>query len=310
MSCDLKRIGLGAAWSASVLGISLLARPLPAQDGESAATPPVPVTWVYLDTGDNREARPQEEMAELQAAHVANLSRLAEEGKNLAAGPLDGNSKKTRGIVVMTVPVGPALKGEFAEDPFVEAGYLNVRSYTMRVLHGRVHAPVEPFEMIEQVITMVRRDPELDPEYGVELFEELAAELAADPEVPLALAVSFPDSQDRGCGVLMFDHKKAAAIHERLETRELLVSGELVAATHVQYVGRGIFQNPRGQTRTGSGDGTPSLAPAVPPSKDCASRAVEGFGSTSGSGPERGRRSGRAWAGPGAATDPPARPVR
>ena len=46
--------------------------------------------WVFLNTNPNRPELPKAEVDSLQAGHMANIGRLAKEGKLLIAGPFYG----------------------------------------------------------------------------------------------------------------------------------------------------------------------------------------------------------------------------
>jgi len=58
--------------------------------------------WVFLDTGSDPPSLTNEEINEMQRLHRENLTRLAKEGLNLLAGPLEG-AAPIRGIVVIDV---------------------------------------------------------------------------------------------------------------------------------------------------------------------------------------------------------------
>ena len=75
-----------------------------------------------LKAGPNRE-RPREEAQRLQAAHRANINRLAAEGKLVLAGPFadDGG---LRGIYVFDVPTVAEAEALTRTDPAIQAGQL------------------------------------------------------------------------------------------------------------------------------------------------------------------------------------------
>ena len=76
----------------------------------------------FLKLGPNRE-RSEEEAAELQAAHLANISALAEQGKLVLAGPFM-DSGEIRGIYIFDVDSVEEAKALTETDPAIQAGSL------------------------------------------------------------------------------------------------------------------------------------------------------------------------------------------
>jgi len=76
----------------------------------------------FLKAGPNRDRSP-EQAQELQAAHMANIGRLADEGKLLLAGPFldDG---ELRGIYIFNVKTIEEAKALTETDPAIIAGSL------------------------------------------------------------------------------------------------------------------------------------------------------------------------------------------
>ena len=79
---------------------------------------------VFLKAGPNRN-QSEEEAAELQKAHLAHLSKLAENKKTCITGPF-GDDGETRGIVIYNTPTKEEAEKLANEDPAVKAGRLVV----------------------------------------------------------------------------------------------------------------------------------------------------------------------------------------
>lgn len=76
----------------------------------------------FLKRGPNRD-RSQEEADKLQSAHMANINRLAEEGKLAVAGPFLGDSD-LRGIYIFNVKTIAEAEALTNTDPAIKAGSL------------------------------------------------------------------------------------------------------------------------------------------------------------------------------------------
>lgn len=76
----------------------------------------------FLKRGPNRPETP-EKAKELQAAHLQNIERLAEEGKLVLAGPFLDNGE-LRGIYIFNVPSVEEAKKLTETDPAIQAGSL------------------------------------------------------------------------------------------------------------------------------------------------------------------------------------------
>ena len=75
---------------------------------------------IYL-RGEHPAEISEEEVAQLQKAHLAHISKLGTEGKVLIAGPLGDNTEK-RGILVFDVENIEEATRLMADDPSVKAG--------------------------------------------------------------------------------------------------------------------------------------------------------------------------------------------
>lgn len=76
----------------------------------------------FLKAGPNRE-RPREEAQKLQAAHRANIKRLAAEGTLVLAGPFADNGE-LRGIYIFDVATVAEAEALTRTDPAIQAGQL------------------------------------------------------------------------------------------------------------------------------------------------------------------------------------------
>ncbi len=77
----------------------------------------------FLKTGPNR-SKDSTTAAELQKAHLANIRRLAEEGKLVLAGPFMDGDPELRGIYLFNTSSVEEARALTESDPAVQAGTL------------------------------------------------------------------------------------------------------------------------------------------------------------------------------------------
>jgi uncharacterized protein YciI len=76
-----------------------------------------PFLFVFLNTNPNKPELPKEQVDSIMAGHMANINRLAEEGKLIAAGPFYGGG----GIFVLSTASTDSGRSWLKSDPGVRA---------------------------------------------------------------------------------------------------------------------------------------------------------------------------------------------
>ena len=87
-----------------------------------------PYVLVMLKTGSNTTTD-KKVIDSLFAGHMANIQRLADEGKLAVAGPLGKNDKSYRGIFIFNVKTIEEAKALLVTDPAVKAQILDAELY-------------------------------------------------------------------------------------------------------------------------------------------------------------------------------------
>jgi uncharacterized protein YciI len=78
--------------------------------------------FVMLMRGPNRN-QDSTTVAKIQEGHIANIVRMANEGKCIMAGPF-GDDANWRGILILDVKDADEVKKEVEQDPAIKAGRL------------------------------------------------------------------------------------------------------------------------------------------------------------------------------------------
>lgn len=96
-----------------------------------------------LTRGPKAATIPKEDLPALQAGHMANINRLAQEGKLLVAGPFldDGD---WRGILIFKCASLEEARALAATDPAVQAGRLQVEIRPWLTMKGSLRDPEFP----------------------------------------------------------------------------------------------------------------------------------------------------------------------
>ena len=93
--------------------------------------------FCLLLRGDNAEDFTKAELEELQVNHLANIDRLAEEGKVIIAGPFGDDTEK-RGILIFDVATMEEAVEAVKTDPAVQAGRLTYEIHPWWTAKGAV----------------------------------------------------------------------------------------------------------------------------------------------------------------------------
>ena len=144
----------------SAFSFSCLAQEKEPPTQEPEAKAPENLYWVFLTTGKSLEGIERTEIEAMQAEHLSNFRRLAEEGKLLTAGPMSDPENVRQSIVVLKAGHLEELAGMFREDPYVKQGYMKVDSCKMQFELGKIHTRVAPKGMEELRIVVLERNPE------------------------------------------------------------------------------------------------------------------------------------------------------
>lgn len=142
------------------LALVLLVSPLFAEEKPatpSAAAPAAPqlppnMTTYYfclLTRGPNAGTGTREERQQAQAAHMANIQRLADSGKLLVAGPfMDGGD--WRGIFIFKCASLEEAQALVASDPLIKDGRLKAEIHPWLTMKGNIRDPEFPAAPAQQ----------------------------------------------------------------------------------------------------------------------------------------------------------------
>lgn len=102
------------------------------------------LTFVFLNKRTDLPALPKEESDKLMEGHMANINRLAKEGKLIVAGPFDGGG----GIFVLKTSSTTEAQEWLSTDPGVKAERWRMEYLPVTFRQGAACTAKEPYEMV------------------------------------------------------------------------------------------------------------------------------------------------------------------
>ncbi len=100
-------------------------------------------TFVFLNTKTDKAELPKEQVDKIMEGHMANINKMAKQGKLLAAGPFEGGG----GIYIFNSTSVEEVKTWINDDPGVKAQRWNIEVLPFTVRTGSVCAVTEPYQM-------------------------------------------------------------------------------------------------------------------------------------------------------------------
>jgi uncharacterized protein YciI len=100
--------------------------------------------FVFLNKRTDKAELPKEQVDKLMEGHMANINRLAKEGKLVAAGPFDGGG----GIFIFHSTSLEEVKSWLATDPGVQADRWKIEMLPFQFRLGKDMPLKEPYEMV------------------------------------------------------------------------------------------------------------------------------------------------------------------
>jgi uncharacterized protein YciI len=100
--------------------------------------------FVFLNKRTDKAELPKEQVDKLMEGHMANINRLAKEGKLVAAGPFDGGG----GIFIFNSSSIEEVKRWLATDPGVQADRWKIEMLPFQFRLGKDMPLKEPYEMV------------------------------------------------------------------------------------------------------------------------------------------------------------------
>lgn len=185
---------------------------------------------VFLNKKDDKAALPEAEVSKLMEGHMANINRLAKEGKLWAAGPFDGGG----GLFIFKTPSRDSVTRWIMTDPAVAANRWNVEIFPYQARTGSICTVGEKYEMTNYFF--VRYVPS-----GPVSEKDLTAHLSHLRAAPGGLVAEAGLGDGAGSVAILRDEPATAFLNG-----DQLVSGEKSKVTVKKlFIARGSFCEPK-----------------------------------------------------------------
>jgi uncharacterized protein YciI len=101
-------------------------------------------SFIFLNKKTDAETLPKEEADKIMEGHLANINRLAAEGKLISAGPFEGGG----GMFILNTTSTDTAKQWLSTDPGIAANRWDIEILPYKPRVGSACAVSEPYEMV------------------------------------------------------------------------------------------------------------------------------------------------------------------
>jgi uncharacterized protein YciI len=198
---------------------------------------------VVLMKGRTWSTEETPERARIQSQHIAHLTRLAEQGQGLAAGPF-GDTSDIRGVLIVSAASAQEARELENVDPAVQAGRLAIDVLPFMAPEGWFHKAGSPVSMETVYFGFLNAGPQrfADADTATRVqTEHLAYMTAQNREGRLILAGPFVGGGSRS-GLVVYRAASLADARRYAEADPMVKYGRLEVELHEWYIARGVLK--------------------------------------------------------------------
>ena len=190
--------------------------------------------FVFLNTNPDKPEISEKEIQDLQAAHLENIGKLAEEGIIKAAGPFECGG----GLFIMQTESLDKAKSILQSDEAIKANRFKLEIFPFQLIINNVCGAKEPYEMV--TYQFVRLIPENEYFGKIDLTKhenkKYFSKLNNDNESLLVYG-SFGDDG----GMIIFDFPQPHQVADILTEHPLVKAGQLKFEIRPLWIAKGTF---------------------------------------------------------------------
>lgn len=190
---------------------------------------------VFLNSNPDKPLIDDDEKERLQAEHIANLDKLANEGKLLAAGPFEGGG----GMLVLHTDNLESAKALVQTDPAVKANRFITETYPFHIGGNDLCGTRKPYEMVTYQFVKITSSVEWFGDMDQMVFDNrlFMSNLNNQHDYVIVYG-TFSEYND---GMLILDVPTIEEAENIIKEHPSVKAGQLTYEVKTLWIAKGIF---------------------------------------------------------------------
>lgn len=191
--------------------------------------------FVFLNTNPSKAKLSSEQVESLQAAHLQNIEKLADEGKLLAAGPFDTGG----GFFIIHAEDMKQVKDIISTDPAIAADRYIIEIYPFSVRINDLCGAKKPYEMVTYQFVELTADLTYYGDINQMIFDNriFMGNLANDND----FVITQGAFDEYNSGILILDVPTTDEAVEIIKQHPAVQAGQLTYEVKPLWIAKGTF---------------------------------------------------------------------
>lgn len=191
--------------------------------------------FVFLNPNPEKQIISQEKVEQLQAGHINNIERLADEGIMKAAGPFEGGG----GIFILQTKDIESAREILQTDPAIKADRFKLEIFPLMLANNSLCGAKKPYEMVTYQFVRTIANPDYKGDVNAMSRENriFMANLNNNNDFVIAQG-NFSEQND---GFLLLDVKDAKTAEQIIKKHPAVQKGQLNYEIKSLLIAKGTF---------------------------------------------------------------------
>ena len=191
--------------------------------------------FVFLNSNPDKENISEDEVGKLQTEHLNNITKLADEGKLLAAGPIEGGG----GIFILVAEDMDQAKNYLETDPAIAANRFNIEIFPFNIYNGKICGATEPYEMVTYQLVRFKTENEDPNALGIALRDNRT--FMAHQQYETKQLVVYGKFSDDNDGVLIMNVPDLESAEAIINSHPSVINGSISYKINTLWIAKGTF---------------------------------------------------------------------